>query len=178
MLDIAVAYNKYGFLGNEFLTWLWYAIDTNHAVLHDTDEEPVSFHIGNRIVLERSLHDESVENIKIKGDDASLEEGILALKKGAVVTELNMVFEIGEHRWRFNVRGESFNLTGFKVPETGNVEKKEDIEGAVLEKIFLHSKAVDLIDGLFKRFINLRVSNEWKSAVVPQMRRWLASPPA
>lgn len=177
MLDIAIAYNKYGFLGNEFLTWLWYAIDTDHAVLHETDEEVVSFQIGNRIVLERSLHDESVETITIKGDDASLEEGILSLRKGAVVTELNLVFEIGDHRWRFNVRGESFNFTGFKVPETGNVEKKEEIEGAVLEKVFLHAKAIDLIDGLFKRFIHLRVSNNWKSEVVPQMKRWLARPP-
>ena len=31
MLDIAVAYNRYKFLGNEFLTWLWFMIETDES---------------------------------------------------------------------------------------------------------------------------------------------------
>ena len=27
MLDIAVAYNRYAFLGYEFLTWLWFVVE-------------------------------------------------------------------------------------------------------------------------------------------------------
>ena len=32
MLDLAVAYNRYRFLGDEFLTWLWYTIENDPDV--------------------------------------------------------------------------------------------------------------------------------------------------
>ena len=33
MLDIATAYNRYRFLGYEFLTWLWFAMENKPGVL-------------------------------------------------------------------------------------------------------------------------------------------------
>ena len=32
MLDIATAYNKYKFLGNDFLTWIWFLIETDQNI--------------------------------------------------------------------------------------------------------------------------------------------------
>ena len=32
MLDIATAYNKYKFLGNDYLTWIWFLIENNHNI--------------------------------------------------------------------------------------------------------------------------------------------------
>ena len=85
MLDIAVAFNRYRFLGNEFLTWLWFAIDTR-------GDDPLTsrLSLGNRMVLERRQSGNAVESITIKGDDAGLEEAFMALKKGALVT-VNLV---------------------------------------------------------------------------------------
>jgi len=89
MLDVAVSYNRYKFLGYEYLTWLWFLIENNQDKIGEPDREPLSLQIGNRVVLENRQKD-AVESITIKGDDAGLEEGILALRKGAVVTELNL----------------------------------------------------------------------------------------
>lgn len=175
MLDIAVAYNRYGFLGNEFLTWLWFLIENDQSKLSASDQDFVSLEIGNRIVFENRLNDNSLETITIKGDDAGLEEGLLALKKGSVVTELNLSFKAGDQEWRFNIKGESMNISGLKSPETATVEKKEDIEGAVLEKAFLYQKAIDLIDNLFKQFIKTRISDEWKNEVIPHIKKWISS---
>ena len=92
MLDIAVAYNKYKFLGNEFLTWLWYVIENEISIneLTKIKDKQIVLKIGNSIVLENSLGDDAKEKISIKGDDAGLEEGTMALKKGGVVTEINL----------------------------------------------------------------------------------------
>ena len=81
MLDISVAYNRYKFLGDEFLTWLWFSMEKDHDRWSAPENEPFSIDIGNRIVLENRIN-EAVESITIKGDDAGLEEGILSLKKG------------------------------------------------------------------------------------------------
>ena len=175
MLDIAVAYNRYGFLGNEFLTWLWFLIENDHSTLNAATPDLVSLEIGNRIVFENRLNDNCLETSTIKGDDAGLEEGMLALKKGSVVTELNLLFMAGDQEWRFNIKGESMNISGLKSPETAAVEKKEDIEGAVLEKAFLYQKVTDLIDNLFKQFVKTRISYEWQNQVVPKIKNWISS---
>ena len=104
MLDVAVAYNRYKFIGEEFLTWFWFIIDTNQDVFMTIDDGFTSLEIGNRIVLENQKK-EKKERITIKGDGASLEEGILALTKGALVTELSLIFKSNSQEWRFTVIG-------------------------------------------------------------------------
>ena len=84
MLDVAVAYNRYRFLGDEFLTWLWFSIETQQEEIRNLDQEQerVVVEIGNRVALENRRRN-AVESIVIKGDDAGLEEGLLSLKKGS-----------------------------------------------------------------------------------------------
>jgi len=172
MLDVSVAYNRYKFLGHEFLTWLWYMIETDRENLMDPAAGFNDLHIGNRVVLENSSHNRD-EVISIKGDGAGLEEGVIALQKGAKVTEMNLVAQAGEHEWRFNIKGESLNLSSLKPPETGGVEKAEDMEGAVLEKIYLYEKAMALTGHLYRLFITARVSPDWEPAVVRKISAWI-----
>lgn len=175
MLDIAVSYNRYKFLGHEFLTWLWFTIEKDREKLVQADDQFQDLEIGNRMVLENRLNDDSVETLTIKGDDAGLEEAKLSLKKGAIVTELNFIYKSTDQEWKFNIKGESLAMSGLKTPETAPVEKKEDIEGAVIEKVFFYSKAIDFIDSLYKIFINIRVNNQWLEDVVPRIKIWINS---
>jgi hypothetical protein len=174
MLDVAVAYKRYRFLGDEFLTWLWYMVERQPDELKTFDKDLISFEIGNRIALENHRH-KGIEIITIKGDDAGLEEGLLALKKGALVTEINIIFRTVEQQWQFNIKGESLNISGLKTPETARPETKEDVEGFVLEKIYLYDKIIRFIENLFQRFISLRVSLNWDDVVVTQIKNWITT---
>jgi hypothetical protein len=172
MLDVAVSYNRYKFLGHEFLTWLWFLIEKEPDTVKGLDPDLVSLEIGNRIVLENRIND-SVESITIEGDDAGLEEGILALRKGAVVTQLNLQYQSGDLKWQFTLKGESFNVSSLKLPDTGPVETDGDMAGAVLEKAFLYEKVMALIDTMFNHFIHLRVSDDWTARAVSRMKQWI-----
>lgn len=172
MLDVAVAYNRYKFLGFEFLTWLWYSIEEDRAVFRVVDPELTVLEIGNRLVLENRIQD-ALESITIKGDDAGLEEGLISLRKGAVVTEMNLICKYGDQEWRLTIKGESFDIAGLKTPESGPVETSEDLEGRLLEKVFMDEKAIALVDRLYRHFIRLRISNDWNENVVPRLRKWL-----
>jgi len=174
MLDVAVSYNRYKFLGYEYLTWLWFVIEKDQDEIKKLEQEPVFLQIGNRIVLVNRQKD-TVESITIKGDDAGLEEGFLALRKGAVVTELNLSYKTGDQEWRFTIKAECLHMVGLKCPQTGSVESQEDLEGAVLEKVYLYDKAIQLTDNLFKEFMTLRVSEDWDKKVVPLIRQWIYS---
>ena len=80
MLDIAVAYNRYKFLGNEFLTWLWFMIETDPNRLRKCDPDMASLNMGSRLVLE-NMRNNAKETICITGDEASLEEAKEWLEK-------------------------------------------------------------------------------------------------
>jgi len=174
MLDIAVAYNRYKFLGNEFLTWLWFMIETDQNRLRRYDPDLVSLNIGSRLVLENTRNN-AKETITIKGEDANLEEGLLALKKGAVVTEIHLAYKAGAQHWQFSLKGESLNISNLKLPETGPVETPEDLEGAVIEKAYLAETVIGLVNNLFSHFIKLRVSNKWRNQTVFRIRKWVSS---
>ena len=174
MLDVAVSYSRYKFLGNEFLTWLWFAIDNRMAIPKNPDTQPTELQVGNRMVLE-NYRNEAVERVTIRGDQAGLEEGKLALRKGAVVTEVNLICKSGHEEWQFTIKGESLNLSGLKTPETGPVEAGEEIEGRALESVYLIERAVALVSKLYEEFIELRIGDTWESDAAAGIRRWIAA---
>lgn len=174
MLDVAVAYNRFKFLGEEFLTWLWFVLDHNPAILRKADPDLTSLEIGNRIVLEKR-HRKDVERITIKGENAGFEEALLALQKGALVTELNLIYRSAEQKWQFTLKGESLNLSSVKTPKIAAPQRPQDMEGAVLEKIFLYDKILQFIEKLYKTFIKYRLSDHWQKRDVTLIKKWSRS---
>ena len=172
MLDIAVAYNRYRFLGNEFLTWIWFLIENDQSTLRQGDADLAELTIGNRMVLENRLAN-GIETVSIKGDAAGLEEALLALSKGALLTDVQLVYKSGSLEWTFSLKGESLSLSGIKLPETATPESDEDIEATVLEKLYLFEKPLTFIDALYAIFIQQRLSDEWQQQILTSMRKWM-----
>ena len=179
MLDLAIAYTRYRFLGNEFLTWLWYLIENEKyfSFLDPVESESADaflLAVGNRLVLE-NRQNEGLETITIKGDDAGLEEGVLALSKGALVSELNLRYGQSSQQWGFTLKGESLNISNLKFPDPKIVETRSDLEAAALDKIFMTEKIVDLVENLFSRFVKQRLSSRWESQMLVEIRKWIYS---
>ena len=172
MLDVSVSYNRYKFLGYEFLTWLWFMVESDPKRLQETVSKLDSLHIGNRVKLENSRN-RLLETITIKGDEAGLEEGMLALRKGAKVTELNLVCIIDDYTWQFTIKGESLHLTDLKTPATGPMEDQTDMEGKILEKAYLYEEAIRIVDNLYKTFLTERLSSNWKQTVMTKISGWI-----
>ncbi len=175
MLDIAVLYNKYKFLGQEFLTWLWFSLENTPDSLTDEEGIPILMTVGNRIVLEVIREESTVESVTIKGDNADLSEGIVAIRKGALVTEMSLIYKKNDLAWTFTLKGENFNITGLKTPETPPLESKDEVEGAIIDKLYLASEVVNLVGNLFRIFIRLRISEGWRDETVPAIKRWLTA---
>ena len=172
MIDVAVAYNRYRTLGNEFLTWLWFTIENDTDAISNCDPEFVDLHVGNRMVLENRLSN-GKETLTIKGDAAGLEEALLALRKGALITELHLIFKSGPVQYQFSIKGESLGFSGFKLPETAAMESKEDLEGLILEKVYLYEKPFAFIDQLYQTFLQKRLSSAWVEQTLPSIKKWL-----
>ena len=174
MLDLSTAYNRYRFLGDEFLTWTWYLVETKPDVFRSADPDCTTLEIGNRVVLE-NRRSKSVERISIRGDEAGLEEGKLALKKGALVTELSLVLKTGEHQWSFSIKGESLNVSSLKTPGPSQPQSQEEMEIFLIDRAGQLNKILLFVQNLYKIFIQARVANSWISKEVPLISKWIRS---
>ncbi len=174
MLDIAVAYNRFRFLGHEFLTWFFFAIDTHDKTLFFKFNDNIRIDIGNRIVLENRKESES-ETIVISGEKAGLEEAFVALSKGALITELNLIIKYENSKLQFNLKGESLSVSSVRLSETAALETSSDLEAVVLEKIYLYEKLFRYLDIAFKYFLEMRITEEWKKISLKKIGDWINS---
>ena len=187
MLDVSVAYNRYKFLGHEFLTWLWFLIEQSPNDFKDAEDRPVTLRIGNRIVLENSRR-EAIETVTIKGSESELEEGRLAVKKGAVVTEMNLYFYFADQLWIFDIKGESLDVSNLKVPETDSPdtgaaapatgpepsgEGEDTRETALLTRMEQYQILLAFLHHTYQRFVALRISDKWPDKTVPRIKKWV-----
>lgn len=172
MLDLSLASHKYSFLGSEFLLWLWFCISNSEAYkLFDDNKEHLE--IGNKIVLERKINN-SLEKVTIKGEEADLEEAMISLKKGSVVKELNLLYKKEDKEWSFTLTGENLSFSNLKTPDIGFIEFKKDVESFVVEKIYLYNSIYSLTDDLYKKYILLRISDNWGN-IVFEIKKWITS---
>jgi hypothetical protein len=172
MLDLAVAYNRYRFLGNQFLTWLWFLIENDQKIIRECDPDTVSLEVGNRMVLENRTTD-GLQTISIKANHAGLEEAILSLSKGAAVTEIQLVYQTDSLQWRFNLKGENLSLSAIKLPDSAAAEHEEDKDGLILDRLYLYEKPLVLIDHLYQRFLQIRLSGEWSRTAAADIKKWM-----
>ena len=176
MLDVNYSFKRYGFLGNEFLTWLWFLTENDQKAVAEILKESITLTLGNRIALEKKNKDD-VERVTVKGDTASMDEGILALRKGAVVSEAHWVMEMADSKWTFTLKGASLDIAGLKTPPTAPIKMNAEIEGAVLEKTSLIDRPVNAVNALFAHFAKIRISPEWEKIHVARMKNWISGKP-
>jgi hypothetical protein len=173
MLDIAVAYNRYKFLGQEFLTWLWWAID-NQEIGRDTHgEQTATWMVGKRVVVEKRTQ-ETLEKITISGDDPEMDEGMLALTKGGLVAEIHLILMIGNTRWEFTIKGESLSFSNIKSADIAKTSSNQEFEGALLEKVYLVEQIFKAVDNRFAHFLQARLDQDWDKTRL-QIKNWLQS---
>lgn len=186
MPPVSEAFEKYQFLGNEFLTWLWFCIENEPNTILDPSGNTVEMMVHKKIVLKKAVGKTvSITIEKDSGEEAV--EGMLALKGGATVTELSLLMHIGETEWTFSLKGGSFQINALKpsveMPDSVSAEQggpdevddkqRHDFEASVLDRTFLYIQAIDVIDNLFKRYVLLRLSDDWEGQTVPAMKKWI-----
>lgn len=167
MLDIAIAYNKYKFLGNEFLTWLWYAVSKHQLNM--------TLEVGSKLIMENDRND-TVERLVITGELANFDEALLSLKKGGLVAEMQLIyFNDQNQKWSFTLKGESLSFAGLKLPETALTQSMQqgenDTEAKILDRMDLIEQICKLLEDLFSQFIHLRLSGAWEQTA-NDIKQW------
>jgi|GEM_PF-137044 len=178
-IDMATAFNRYQFLGHEFILWLWYLSSKAPQLLDDIDTgHSVEITFGDSITVEVK-GTRFPEKLTIKGMDAGFEEAFIALAKGGAIIQANMVITVSrpeqEQEFQFTLIGESLTVNGLKChPGVESSSKDSDeLEGAVIEMHYLTGIFFSSLDDLYRDFIDRRLASSWGSHL-SGIRQWVS----
>ncbi len=158
-------------LGQEFLTWLWYQSDTAPGAFTDSQGAPFSVSMEQRIVVQGG-EGEARETASVSGSLSPLREARFGLGTGKKVSRALIRLEKDELAFQLSLKAEDFSLNSLKTPKLDKSDSDEDPDALLLEKFYLMEVCTGLLDALYARFLQVRLSADWPKEVA-EMRQWM-----
>ena len=155
-------------LGQEFLTWLWYASATG-TIFNDTSGRPFTVSMEQRIVVQGGTG-ESMETASVSGIDSELREARMGISRGKKVTRALHRLERDPDVWQVSLKAADFGISGLKPPKIER-ESDDDTDALILEKMYLIESCLELLDAMYKHFLEKRFSPAWQEEVT-NLREW------
>ncbi|PCJ56170.1 MAG: hypothetical protein COA79_19740 [Planctomycetota bacterium] len=157
------------FLGPDFLTWLWFQLESNQRVFF-SGRDSIGVLIEDFLVLinQSAGPKDSMENIIKNGVPTVCPEAQASLLSGKKLNQCKMMFAIGEKQWSFRYDSLKVSFTGIKLP---NVEAEHYIDAQV-ERFENIIELTVLHDSIFLEFLKELLDDEW-GGIVKKIQKWV-----
>ena len=81
------------------------------------------------------------------------------------------------YEWNVTLGAALFEFRNVRLPKTAATEQgsgnsDEEMEGMILERVFLFEELVRIVNDLFRLFLKVRISSDW-SAELQSVRAWV-----
>ncbi len=167
----ALARDK-AFLGREFLTWLWYRCEVDGGEF-DLRDGPVAVLFNDYVSLVSQDGESKEESIVRRASAHRSPEARTALLSGKVVSLAKLEIARGDREWRATVVGESLDLRSVKTPPENDETREENKEARFVAKVEAYEELAAILDGLYGRFLDVRLAPEWEEREAPAMGEWI-----
>lgn len=155
------------FLGNEFLLWLWWHIDTNSDEFTLPDASVLTVMPSGVLVLDCPRGQTGNETIRHEVP-TRLPEARKAIQAGKLPRRLGVTLVRHDQQYALTLLAESLGIGAAKFP---GLEEEGD-EARRLERAGQIDFLTDTIDQLYATFCRLRLSAGW-GVTLAEMQTWL-----
>jgi len=163
------------FIGQEFLTWLWWKSEERGGVVALPDEGDIVVVFEKHMLLEYGEGDNN-ESLICRGLQTELQEARTGLVMGKKLEQARIQLVYNDYEWNFTMAAALMEFRNVKLPKTGaesgNDNNPEEREGMVLERIFLFEELIRLVLDLFRVFLKVRVGDGWRDELL-KIREWV-----
>jgi hypothetical protein len=158
------------FLGNEFLLWLWYALEIDGDLIELSDKSDLT------VMIARSLSVECPRGATGKGTithegPTRLPEAKRAIQAGKLPRKLGLTLVRHEQQYELALHAETLGVGSAKLPPMPDDVK--DARARLEERITLIRNLVETLDLLYDAFGQHRFDKEWPT-LLTTMQQWLA----
>jgi hypothetical protein len=155
------------FLGNEFLLWLWFVLETEGDTLKLADESEVAVMLARSLVLECPRGQTGRETITSDAP-TRLPEARRAVQSGKLPRKAGLTLVRHDQTYELTLHAENLGVSAAKMPAT----EEEDDRARIEERITQIRHLVESLDLLYDAYGRRRLSSDWAKETT-RMRKWL-----
>ncbi|HZT79937.1 MAG TPA: hypothetical protein VFA26_06945 [Gemmataceae bacterium] len=155
------------FLGNEFLLWLWYALDDRSDTVALSDGSAVTAMFARSLVLECPRGQTGRESIRSDGP-ARLPEARRAVQAGKLPRQAGLTLVRHDRQYDLTLHAESLAVTGARLPAAEEEEERARLE----ERVTTLRHLIETLDLLYDAFGQLRTGAGWAKEL-GRLQAWL-----
>jgi hypothetical protein len=155
------------FLGNEYLLWLWFMLDSESDALTLSDGSEASVMLTRTLVLECPRGQTGRETIS-SDSPTRLPEARRAIQSGKLPRKVGMTVVRHDHQYDLTLQAETLAVSGGKLPAPEAVDERARLEERVTQLRHL----VETLDLMYDAFGQKRAGEEWPKELA-RMQKWL-----
>ena len=157
------------YLGNEFLLWIWWWLETQSESVSLPDESSVTGMLNRTLMLECPRGESGRETITADAP-TGLPEALQAVRTGKLPRKMGMTLVRDGEQYDFVIQAESLSLAGAAIQSDGNDRGR----GALEERVAAIRRLSETVDLLYSAFLECRLGRKWGTNL-PQIQAWLAT---
>jgi hypothetical protein len=155
------------FLGNEFLLWLWFAVEKESETFKLSDGSEVSLMLARNLLLECPRGMTGKETITSDGP-TRLPEARRAIQAGKMPRKVGLTLNRHDKQYEFTLHAESLTISGAKMPAPEELEERPRLE----ERVTSLRHLLETMSLLYEVFTLRRLGAGW-SKDLGAMQKWL-----
>lgn len=153
-MDLVDLIAEKSFIGQDFLTWLFWQADRRGTVTANGRTIGITF--NGKATLE-SGEGMNLEKVTCSGN-AEMQEAMKALSLGKKIESATIVLVVDDLESRFTISGSLMEFKSVKLPRTGTAVEAEGIEGFILDRIYLVEALQETMEDILSEFIFRRAN--------------------
>jgi hypothetical protein len=157
------------FLGNEFLLWLWYVLDSESDSILLSDGSEAAVLLARTLTLECPRGQTGYETITSDGP-ARLPEAKRALQAGKMPRKCGLTVARHDATYELSMQAETLAVGSAKIPP---LEEVTDDRARLDERVNQLRHLIETLDLLYEAFVQRRCGAEW-SKELAKVQKWLA----
>jgi hypothetical protein len=155
------------FLGNEFLLWLWYALEQNEGEIQLSDGSEAAVLLSRTLTLECPRGQTGHETISAEGP-TRLPESRRAVQSGKLPRKMGMTIVRHDAQYHLSLQAENLAVNSAKMPPPEEEEERARLEGRVDQIRHL----IETLDLLYDAFGQVRCGEDWTKELA-KIQKWL-----
>ncbi|MDR3088476.1 MAG: hypothetical protein LBU39_01490 [Desulfobulbaceae bacterium] len=175
-MDLIELIEEKSFIGQEFLTWLWWKSEERGGSVALDEYGDILIVFEKHMLLE-SGEGESAEKLICSGLQTELKEARTGLSLGKKLEQARILLTHDAYEYHVTLTGGTMDFKSVRLPKTAAAEDKpdnraEELEGVMLERIFLFETLTRIVHKLFRMFLTLRIGDGWPQEA-EKVRAWI-----
>lgn len=160
------------FIGEEFLTWLWFRLETQGGNFELPGKREVGVSFDDFLAFAPRDDDETEHTLK-KGSPSRSAEASTALRSGHRLRRAKLILGQGEMLWSFVLDGPTMSILSARLPEDD-----PDAESAgerSTDRIAAFLELQQIVAALYRIFLQERLAPEYMEQGAAAQAAWMST---